>query len=625
MNRRFDYPLNPVSLQNCRITGGFWHEKMEINRMVTLPAMFHRYKKSPYPGTKWLEATAYHLATCPDRTAARRIEAAIKAIGCLQAKDGFIGPQKPGERWNNLRGSHRLYGQGHLIEAAVAYYEATGKRILLDMVCRSIDYIASVFGPDRKQIHGYPGHQEIELALVKLYRVTGRQRYLDLAKYFLDERGKQPHIFDIEARARGEKPEDFYYKTYQYNQSHLPVREQKDAVGHAVRATYMFCAMTDVAVLTNDKSLMNAAKRLWRSVTRRRMAVTGGVGPLRANEGFTTDYDLPGEGAYLETCAAIGLLLWAQRLLQAEKDAQYAGIVERTLYNHILCGVSADGKSFFYGSPLAVHPGFDGDGKYAGEGYHYRRSEWFDCPCCPPNVARLIALMPALICSHAKNAVYIHQYIPSTTQLTVSGQTVVLTQKTDYPWNGRIRLNVKPVRPASWTLALRIPGWCTRAILKINGKAVNAAKITNKGYACIKREWSAGDTVTLELAMPVERIEAHPAARQTAGCIALQRGPVVYCLEQADNGPGLAAINLPRNAKLSTRRDSRLPGKPVVITAKALKRSSTGWNTALYRPAGSSMKPVSITAIPFYLWGNRASGEMRVWIHDQPASGRKKK
>ncbi len=625
MTTRFDYPLTPVSLRDASVTGGFWHEKMEANRSVTLPVMYKHYKGNPFPNAKWLEATAYNLATCSDRAAARALEAAVAAIKKEQAKDGFIGQQKPEERWTNLRDSHRLYGQGHLIEAAVASYEATGNHDFLDMVCRSADYIASVFGPNKDQIHGYPGHQEIELALVKLYRVTGAQHYLDLAKYFLDERGHQPHIFDSEARARGEKPEDFYFKTYQYNQSHLPVREQKDAVGHAVRATYMYCAMTDVAILTNDKSLMNASKRLWRSATLRRMAVTGGVGPLRANEGFTADYDLPGEGAYLETCAAIGLLFWAQRLLQAEKNSQYADIVERALYNHILSGVSADGKSFFYGNPLAAHPGFDGDGKYAGEGYHYRRSEWFDCPCCPPNVARLIAQLPTLLYSRARNTVYVHQYASSTARVMVAGQDVVLTQKTDYPWNGRIRITIQPERQASWTLALRIPGWCTQATLKVNGTAISTTKILRKGYACIKREWTPDDTVELDLAMPVERIEAHPAARQTAGCIALQRGPVVYCLEQVDNGPDLADIVLPRNARLPVRRDSRLPGNPVVISAKAMKRSRKDWNTELYRPAGTPLIPVTITAVPFYLWANRAPGEMRVWIHDLPVSGRKTK
>jgi DUF1680 family protein len=348
------------------------------------------------------------------------------------------------------------------------------------------------------------------------------------------------------------------------------------------------------------------------------MAVTGGVGTLRANEGFTADYDLPGEGAYLETCAAIGLLLWAQRLLQAEKDGQYADLVERALYNHVLCGVSADGRSFFYGSPLAVHPGFDGDGKYAGEGYHYRRSEWFSCPCCPPNVARLIAQLPTLLCSQAKKAVYIHQYTPSTMCVSVAGQKVELSQETAYPWNGRIVISVKPERTSPWTLALRIPGWCAQAKLKVNAKSVNADTVLRKGYAVIRREWSAGDTIELELAMPVERLKAHPAARQTAGCVALQRGPLIYCLEQIDNGPNLADIVLPRSAKLTARRSSRMPGNPVVLTACAFKRSRRGWNTRLYRPAGSSLVPVRIMAVPFYLWGNRSPGEMRVWIRDLP-------
>ena len=621
MSRAFDYAMKPVALKDVEITGGFWQERIETSRSVTVPLIYGRYAKKPSPSAKWLEAVAYHLVTRPDPVAEQRFEAAIAGLAKLQATDGFIGSQKPAERWRNLRDGHLLYGVGHLIEAGVAYHEATGKRRLLDMVCRTADNVAKVFGPGAKQRHGYPGHQEIELALVRLYRATGRKRYLDLAKYFLDERGRQPHCFDIEARARGERPEDFAFKTYQYNQSHVFVREQSDAVGHAVRAMYMYCGMTDVAMLTNDKALLAVCKRLWRSVTLKRMHITGGVGPDPANEGFTADYDLPSEGAYLETCATIGLLLWAQRLLQAEKDARCADVVERALYNGTISGVSADGKTFFYGNPLSAHPGFDGNGRYVGEGFHYRRSEWFGCACCPPSIVRLIAQVPTLLYSHARSALYVHQYAQSTARVPVGTYLVELTQKTDYPWNGRVRLSISPSRAATWTLALRIPGWCRGASLRVNGRPVKADQVMRKGYACIRRRWAKGDRVELVLPMQPERIEAHPSARQTAGRVALQRGPIVYCLEQADNGPNLAEIALPRTAKLSAGRDPDLPSRAVVITTRGKRPKHDRWGRALYLPAGPkgpATTSVPIKAIPYFLWAHRTPGEMLTWIRDMP-------
>jgi len=623
MSGNFDYAMTPIALRDVEISGGFWRERMEINRTVTLPSTYGRRGKGSWPNGKWLEATAYHLTTHPDPLARRRIAAAIKSIARAQGEDGFIGNRRPNQRWKNLRDGHVLYGIGHLIEAAVACYGATGERELLEMLCRSADNVVAEFGPGRKQRHAYPGHEEIELALVKLYRATGRRRYLKLAKYFLDERGKSPNYFDIEARARGEQPRGATFGIYghEYYQSHLPVREQPDAVGHAVRAMYLYCGMTDVAVLTHDKRLLAACKRLWRSVTRKRMHITGGVGPAARNEGFTGDYDLPNEGAYLETCATIGLLLWAQRLLQAEGDAQYADVVERTLYNGTISGVSADGKTFFYGNPLAAHPGFDGNRRHVGEGYHYRRSEWFGCPCCPPNIARLIAQMPTLLYSHAKNAVYVHQYAESTARVPMGADVIELIQKTDYPWHGRVRLSVRPPRPTTWTLALRIPGWCHGASLRVNGQAVRVGNILRKGYACIRRQWAKGDKVELLLPMPPERVEAHPSARQTAGRVALQRGPVVYCLEQADNGPHLADIALPRTAKLLARRDPRLPGGAVVLTGRARRRKRGNWKNALYRPAGPAgpaMTSAPIKAVPYFLWAHRTPGEMLVWIGDIP-------
>jgi len=295
-------------------------------------------------------------------------------------------------------------------------------------------------------------------------------------------------------------------------------------------------------------------------------------------------------------------------------------VVERALYNGTISGVSADGKTFFYGNPLAAHPGFDGNGRRMAEGYHYRRSEWFGCPCCPPNIARLIAQMPTLLYSRAKNAVYVNQYAESTARVATGGDVIELTQKTDYPWGGRIRLSLRAPRPAMWTLALRIPGWCRGALLRVNGRAVNVGDVLRKGYACIRRQWVTGDRVDLLLPMGPERVEAHPSARHLAGRVALQRGPVVYCIEQVDNGPDLADIVLPRTAKLSARRDGRLPGRPVVITARARRRKRDRWKNTLYQQAtsaGPATTAASIKAIPYFLWAHRTPGEMAVWINER--------
>jgi len=626
MSGNFDYGMKPVPLRAVEIKGGFWHPRIETNRHVTLPLIYEKYKKRR-PSATWLEATAYSLTAHPDPKLEKKVEAAIDSIRQAQDKEGFISGSRKRldsrECWSNLRDNHRLYGIGHLIEAAVAYHEATGKRRFLDVMRRCVDHVATVFGPGKKQRRGYPGHEEIELALVRLYRATGESKYLALAKFFIDERGRQPHYFDMEARSRGERPEDYIYKTYEYSQSHVPVREQRKAVGHAVRAMCLYCAMTDVAVLTNDKTLLNACGRLWRNGTQKRMHITGGIGPARSNEGFTLDYDLPNEGAYLETCAAVGLVLWAHRMLHAAKDARYADVMERALYNGAISGVSLDGKTFFYGNPLAAHPGFDGNGQFVREGFHYRRSEWFSCACCPPNIARLIAQVPRLVCSHATRAVYVHLYAESSARVQVAGQIVELAQKTNYPWSGRIRLSVHPQRPATWTLALRIPGWCRNARMKVNGKAVKVAEILRKGYARIRRRWNKGDKVELVLQMLPERVEAHPAARHNCGRIALQRGPLVYCLEEADNGEGLNCIVLPRKARLAAKRDSSppggpwgLPGAPVVITASGKRQKREDWKNALYRPAGAGMTPATIKAVPYFMWANRKPGEMLVWMRE---------
>jgi hypothetical protein len=635
--------LEPVALPRVRLTEGFWAERVETTRAVTLPIEYEQCKKTGRidawkwePGqpnephifwdsdvAKWIEAAAYSLTTRPDKKLERQIDAVVEMMAQAQGEDGYLNSHflrvEPRKRWTNLRDWHELYCAGHLTEAAVAYHEATGKREFLDVMRRYADHIDRVFGRKKGQKRGYPGHEEIELALVKLYRATGERRYLSLAKSFVNERGRRPHYYDLEAVERGEVPKGHRHGDYRYNQSHLPVREQTEVVGHAVRACYLYAGMADVAAETGDRKLAQACRRLWKNLTEKRLYVTGGVGPTSRNEGFTIDYDLPNESAYAETCAAIALVFWAHRMLHLDADAQYADVMERALYNGVLSGISLDGKRFFYANPLAVHPAMN---EFSPGHVTATRQEWFGCACCPPNVARLLTSIGGYMYSKGRNAIWVHLYGAGAAEIETKGQTVSIEQKTEYPWQGRVRIHVAPERPSTFALALRVPGWCRQAKVMVNGKAVALGKIIRKGYAHISREWKSGDKVDLELPMPVERIEANPKVRQDCGRVALQRGPLVYCLEEADNGRDLSDLALPRDSRLRVVTDRKLFGGTPAIMGKALRRDERAWKTgadargALYRPAGSKTKSVTIKAVPYFLWANRREGEMVVWIRE---------
>jgi len=624
----------PVPLDRVEVADRFWAPRIETNRTVTLPIEHEHLKRTgridawklgwrpgdPNPPhifwdsdvAKWLEAVAYALAARPDAELERLADALIDDIAAAQQPDGYLNVHftvvEPEKRWTNLRDWHELYCAGHLIEAAVAYHQATGKRKLLDVLCRYADHIAAVFGPRRGQKRGYPGHEEIELALVKLYRATGQERYLKLAQFFIDERGRQPHYFDAEAAARG----DGRRPPHDYNQSHLPVREQATAEGHAVRAMYLYCAMADLAAETGDGELRRACRRLWRNVTERRMYVTGGIGSSRQGERFTFDYDLPNETAYAETCAAIGLVFWAHRMLALEGDGCYADVMERALYNGVLSGVSLDGKRFFYANPLTVFPEALRDGGHVAA----QRQEWFGCACCPPNIARLLASLPLYAYSEGARTAWVHLYVQGRATLNVAGRQVEVRVQTDYPWREEVSLEVRPQRPGTFTLALRIPGWCRGATLSVNGNPLRLGDIVKKGYAKVRRAWARGDRVELKFPMPVERIEANPRVRMDCGRVALQRGPIVYCLEEVDNGPDLADLCLPRRAALRAQYRPDLLGGIVTITGAALRRDRSGWGRALYRADKSQALKVPITAVPYYAWCNRKPGEMLVWIRE---------
>ncbi len=569
---------------------------------------------------KWLEAVAYSLATKSDPELEKEADEVIDLIGRAQEPDGYLNTYysigRLDQRWTNLTEAHELYTAGHLIEAAVAYYGATGKRKFLDIVCKFADHIDDTFGAEQGKLRGYAGHAEIELALVRLYKATNEKRYLKLAKFFVDERGQEPNYLDREYEETEDKstfrnPRDWGLK---YSQSHLPVREQKTAEGHSVRAMYLYSAMADLALETNDEELADICRTLWENVTQKRMYVTGGIGSQFYGEAFTVDYDLPNDTSYTETCASIGLIFWAQRMLSLEPNGKYTDVLERALFNGALAGMSQDGKRFFYVNPLEVWPEACGE-RYDKRHVKIERQGWFSCACCPPNLARLLASLGGYIYSQKDNEVFVHLYVGGTADLELSNQTVQFVQETNYPWDGKVKITVNPANPEDLTLNLRIPGWCQDPTLAVNGEKVDLGRITDKGYAKVRKTWTTGDLIELEFPMPVQRIYAHPEVRVNAGKIALMRGPIVYCLEEADNGSALPDVSLPRDSKLEAQFEAELMGGIVTIVGEG-NRTATG-DKSLYRTTPPSKKAINIKAIPYYAWNNRGNGEMLVWIREE--------
>jgi DUF1680 family protein len=625
----------PVPLDKVTITDSFWAPRLRRNREVSIPAIYQlcqdtgridmlRSDWQPAKGqkphlfwdsdiAKWIEAASYSLTTHPDPELEQKIDDVIDLFVAIQADDGYLNSYfiniAPDLRWTNFSFHHELYCAGHLMEAGVAYFQATGKRKLLDVVCRYADHIDERFRGRKQQ--GLPGHQEIELALVKLFRVTSEDRYLKLSQFFLDQRGNTTLFKDEGNRLPPTIAAEWHRMllgigeqfSSAYCQDHRPIREQTKAVGHAVRAMYMYSAMTDVAYETGEQALIDALKQLWENVCYQRMYVTGGIGSSRDNEGFTEDYDLPNLTAYAETCAAIGMVFWNHRMLHLEPHRRYADILELALYNGVICGVSLDGNHFFYENPLQS----SGD---------YHRQEWFHISCCPPNLARLLASLGHYIYSRSENDVFVHLYIQSEARLQVEDQQVILRQTTEYPWDESVQVQLQTDKMLRFALNLRIPQWCRRAELSVNGEPLDVPSDTpDNGYVRIDREWQSEDEVTLTLSMPVEQIETHPAVQDNIGCVALQRGPLVYCVEQCDHPYPLHQIMLPGDATLTSHFEQDLLGGITVISGKGLVIEDKAHTPLLYRQDPFlTYKPCPIKAIPYYAWDNRQSGAMRVWI-----------
>lgn len=576
---------------------------------------------------KWLEAVAYSLQQKPDAALEQIADETIDLIVQAQQSDGYLNTyftiKEPGKRWTNLYECHELYCAGHMIEAAVAYYEATGKRKLMDAMCRFADHINDVFGTEDGKLRGYDGHQEIELALIKLYTITKQEKYLKLACYFIDERGQRPDFFDAEWERRGQTS---IYRAGQvpapslnakYHQSHLPVRDQDTAVGHSVRAVYMYTAMADLARLTGDERLLAACRKLWANITQKQMYITGGIGSTHHGEAFTFDYDLPNDTVYAETCASIGLVFFAQRMLQLETRSEYADVIERALYNLIIGSMSQDGKRFFYVNPLEVWPQASAD----NPGKHHvkaERQKWFGCACCPPNLARILSSLGEYIYTTEVGRINCHLFIGSESTVMLDEDTPVrLKQVCSLPWKGEASLRLSLTQPRAFTLALRVPDWCeSEPQLLINGVKEQQLLIEH-GYAVIERIWTDDDTVIWLLPMEARLMEANPLIRSNAGKAAIQRGPLVYCVEQADNGTPLASLSLQSGTKLEVvEADVNVLGGTVMIEAEGFKdASSEAWASQWpYRRLAPKPVPVTLRAVPYFQWGNRGVGEMAVWI-----------
>ncbi len=634
--------LNTVQLSKINITDAFWKRYTDLVEDVIIPYQWDimndnipgvesshclenfkiaaGLKKGQFYGAvfqdtdvaKWLEAVGYSLAEKKNEKLEKLADDAIDVIVQAQQKDGYLDTyfiiKEPEQRWRNLCEGHELYSAGHMIEAAIAYYEGTGKRKLLDSMIRLADLICRTFGPEAGQNHGYPGHQEIELALVRLYRVTQDKKYLKQAKYFLDIRGVGENYFLVERKQKNFKrifPELEDYDPA-YSQSHEPVRKQKTAEGHAVRAVYMYSAMADVAEEYQDKELMEACENLWENITQKRMYITGGIGSSGFLERFTTDYDLQNDSNYSETCASIGMALFSLRMANITRDSRYAEVMEQELYNNILAGIAQDGKSFFYVNPLEIKPRQCMPHTSRAH-VKARRQKWFGVACCPPNIARTLASLGQYIYGVDGADIYTHLYIGNQTDIPVNNDVVQIRIDSMFPWNGNIKVKVQGVKEKI-KLHFRIPSYSENFQLYCNGEEQELK--VNNGYAYV--EICENSRIDIQFDMPVAFLHANYKVSADVGKVAIKRGPIVYCLEEIDNGPDLQCIYL--SSKEAHVRKSR--SFPECFEIELQGRRLISKSEGLYSSDGLSYSDVNIQAIPYAYWNNRREGEMLVWIHE---------
>ena len=623
--------IQAVDFSQVTITDDFWKPKMDKVATVTLRACIYqteeksarirnfekvtRHQAEKHEGIyyddsdvyKALEAIAYSLKNRPDAALEKKADEWIDKIAAAQLPDGYLNTYFTlnglDKRWTDME-KHEDYCAGHLIEAAVAYYRTTGKRKLLDVALRLADHIDSTFRQQNR--HWVSGHEEIELALMKLYHLSGNARYLKLADWYLDQRG---HGYGKGALwGEGKNPD--------YCQDSLPVKEQKEIVGHAVRAMYLYTGAADVAAVTGDAGYMQAMKRVWEDVVCRNMYVTGGIGSSGSNEGFTEDYDLPNSNAYCETCASVGMVLWNQRMNLMTGESQYVDVLERSLYNGALDGLSLSGDRFFYGNPLASSEANRTPGRVG-------RREWFGTACCPANIARLVVSLGGYLYGVSEQGIWVNLFVASTTRLKVGERDITLRVETNYPWSGNVKLTLEPARITTYALHLRIPGWARNVAVpgslysfeqahdgevsvKLNGKPVRYRE--EKGYAVLEREWNKGDVVELSFPLPVRKVVARNEVKADRNRYALQRGPLVYCVEGADNPGGVWNFIVSGGTNFAEQPQRILDESVIALRGQV----------SAFVPARDGrelrMQPQTLTAIPYYTWANRNNYEMQVWL-----------
>lgn len=649
-----DYPFQPVPFTNVHLNDIFWAPRIEINRTTTIPVAFEQCERTnrvyhferaakalrgepledtrppgyPFDDTdlyKVIEGASYTLSVSPDPKLDAYVDSLIAKIAAAQEPDGYIyttrtiNPENPHRwagpaRWVYERDdSHELYNIGHLIEAAVAHHLATGKKSFLNVAIKAADLLVKSFGPGKRST--WPGHQITEMALVRLYRVTGTQEYLDLAEFFLDERGPGPDPANPTQFPGGERANP---RGLDYNQAQAKIIEQSEPVGHAVRAMYMYAGMADVAALKGDEAIRQAGLRIWNNLIESKLYITGGIGAAGGHEGFGAPYELPNMQAYNETCASVGMDYWNHRLFLLEGDAKYVDVMERTLYNGLISGVSLDGKTFFYPNPL------ESNGQHA-------RAEWFGVACCPGNITRFMASVPGYIYARRGDALYVNLFAGGTADLELESGTLKMVQDTRYPWDGVVRMTVTPDRARTFPIHVRIPGWARNepvpsdlyrfldtvdapARITVNGEAVPMT--LDKGYVVIDRAWKPGDTIVLTLPMPVRRVVSHPNVEANRNRVALQRGPIVYAAEWPDNPGGkVRNIVLPDASALTSEFRADLLKGVQVIRGPAFGLA--------YDENGAIRKSEQeLVAIPYATWANRGRGQMAVWLARTDAAAR---